>query len=72
MEAASLFTNELTWDEVRQFVQEGLNDMENNRLLDFDEVFDKLERRYSYAKNCSTSQRPFVRRNYGLVAGGGY
>ena len=32
----------------------------------------KLERRYSYAKNCSTSQRPFVRRNYGLVAGGGY
>lgn len=46
MEAASLFTNELTWDEVRQFVQEGLNDMENNRLLDFDEVFDKLERRY--------------------------
>lgn len=46
MEAASLFTNEPAWDEVRQFVQEGLDDMENNRLLDFDEVFDKLERRY--------------------------
>ena len=46
MEAASLFTNEPVWDEIRQFVQEGLDDMENNRLLNFDEVFDKLERRY--------------------------
>lgn len=46
MEAVSLFTNEPVWDEVRQFVQEGLDDMEKNGLLDFEEVFDKLERRY--------------------------
>lgn len=46
MEAATFFTNESAWDEVSQFVQEGLDDMENNGLVDFDEVVDRLERRY--------------------------
>ena len=33
--------------EIRNFVNEGLKDVENNDLYDFDQVFDELESRYS-------------------------
>ena len=32
--------------EIRGFVNEGLQDMYNNNLLDFDSTFDELEERY--------------------------
>lgn len=38
---------ELTRMEIRSFVGEGLQDVYNNRLLDFDSTFDELEERYS-------------------------
>ncbi|MBR5508763.1 MAG: hypothetical protein IKV59_01775 [Lachnospiraceae bacterium] len=33
--------------EIRDFVNEGLNDVSKNKLLDFDDVFDEIEARYS-------------------------
>lgn len=39
--------DEITRMEIRNFVNEGLQDACKNRLLDFDETFDKLEERYS-------------------------
>lgn len=38
---------ELTRMEIRNFVNEGLQDMYQNNLLDFDSTFDELEERYS-------------------------
>ncbi len=38
---------ELTRIEIRSFVNEGLQDVYNNRLLDFDSTFDELKERYS-------------------------
>ena len=38
---------EVTRMEIRGFVNEGLQDMYNNKLLDFDSTFDELEERYS-------------------------
>lgn len=38
---------ELTRMEIRSFVSEGLQDVYNSRLLDFDSTFDELEARYS-------------------------
>jgi predicted transcriptional regulator len=35
--------------EIRSFVNEGLNDLQEGRLLDFDEAFDELESRYKNA-----------------------
>ena len=32
--------------EIRSFVNEGLQDVYNNKLLDFDTTFDELEERY--------------------------
>lgn len=32
--------------EIRSFVQEGLQDVYNNKLLDFETTFDELEERY--------------------------
>lgn len=32
--------------EIRGFVNEGLKDVQNNSLFDFDDVFDELESRY--------------------------
>ena len=32
--------------EIRGFVNEGLQDVHNNKLLDFDDTFDELEERY--------------------------
>lgn len=32
--------------EIRNFVNEGLQDVSQNRLLDFDTTFDELEKRY--------------------------
>lgn len=32
--------------EIRSFVNEGLKDLKEGRLLDFDEAFDELESRY--------------------------
>lgn len=32
--------------EIRKFVNEGLQDMYDNKLLDFDTTFDELEERY--------------------------
>ena len=35
--------------EIRSFVNEGLKDVQNNDLFNFDEVFDELESRYRSA-----------------------
>ncbi len=35
--------------EIRNFVNEGLKDVQENNLFDFDEVFDELEGRYENA-----------------------
>ncbi|MCL2717477.1 MAG: hypothetical protein FWE14_01665 [Lachnospiraceae bacterium] len=35
--------------EIRSFVNEGINDLKESRLLDFDEAFNELERRYENA-----------------------
>lgn len=32
--------------EIREFVNDGLEDMYHNRLVDFDHAFDELEKRY--------------------------
>lgn len=37
---------ELAKTEVRNYIYEGLQDVYNNRLLDFDSTFDELEERY--------------------------
>lgn len=47
MEATINYSNdEIARMEIRSFVNEGLQDVYSNRLLDFDETFDKLEERY--------------------------
>ena len=33
--------------EIRNFINEGLKDVENNELYDFDEVLDEIESRYA-------------------------
>ena len=33
--------------EIRKFVNEGLQDVHDNKLLDFDATFDELEERYN-------------------------
>lgn len=38
---------ELTRMEIRSFVNEGLQDVYQNKLLDFDSTFDELEERYT-------------------------
>ena len=38
---------ELAKRELRKFLDEGLQDVSNNQLLDFNETFDELEKRYS-------------------------
>ncbi|MBQ7360750.1 MAG: hypothetical protein IJY10_07175 [Lachnospiraceae bacterium] len=38
---------EVTRVEIRSFVAEGLEDLSNDKLLDFDSTFDELEERYS-------------------------
>lgn len=38
---------ELTKTEIRNFINEGLQDVYNDELLDFDSVFDELEKRYT-------------------------
>lgn len=45
--AALLDEQEMTRMEIRNFVNEGLKDVANGDLLDFDEVFDELEERYA-------------------------
>lgn len=48
MEARITYTPEdLARIEIRQFVNEGLQDVCDNNLLDFDSTFDELEKRYS-------------------------
>ena len=39
-------SEEQTRQEIRGFVNEGLKDVQENALYDFDEVFDELESRY--------------------------
>ena len=41
--------DEIAEMEIRNFVNEGLKDVQNNDLYDFDEVFDELESRYQSA-----------------------
>lgn len=42
-----LFTpEEQARQEIRNFVNEGLKDVQENALYDFDDVFDELESRY--------------------------
>lgn len=38
---------ELTRMEIRSFVNEGLQDVYQNKLLDFDSTFDELEEKYA-------------------------
>lgn len=40
---------ELARMEIRNFVNKGLKDIQNNELFDMDEVFDELESRYKDA-----------------------
>lgn len=48
MEATIEYSKEeLARMELRKFLDEGLHDVENHQLLDFDETFDELEKRYS-------------------------
>lgn len=48
MEATIEYSKEeLTRVELRKFLDEGLQDVSNNQLLDFNETFDELEKRYS-------------------------
>lgn len=37
---------ELAKVEINSFINEGLQDMYNNELIDFDDAFDELEERY--------------------------
>lgn len=37
---------ELAKRQLQEFIYEGLQDVYNNELLDFDSVFDELEKRY--------------------------
>lgn len=47
MEAAIIYPqDEISKTEIHSFVREGLQDVSQNRLLDFDTVFDELEVRY--------------------------
>ncbi len=41
------YTKEIAKTEIRNFVEEGLQDVYHERLLDFDTTFDELEQRYS-------------------------
>lgn len=51
MEATINYSQEeVTRMEIRSFVNEGLQDVYQNKLLDFDETFDELEERYSANK----------------------
>lgn len=48
MEAQITYTNEeLARMEIHQFVNDGLQDVYNNNLLDFDNTFNELEKKYS-------------------------
>lgn len=40
------FLEDMTEEEFRQFILEGVKDIEEGRVLDFDTVFDELEERY--------------------------
>lgn len=40
------FLDEMTPEEFKQFLQEGIDDLKKGNVLDFDEVFDELEKRY--------------------------
>ena len=40
-------SEEFIRNEIQTFVNEGLQDMYNGNLLDFDQTFDELEERYS-------------------------
>ena len=42
----SIYAEEQARQEIRGFVNEGLKDVQNNSLFDFDDVFDELESRY--------------------------
>jgi hypothetical protein len=39
--------DEITRTEIRNFVNEGLQDVYQDKLLDFDATFDELQERYS-------------------------
>lgn len=48
MEATINYSSaEFTRMQIRSFVSEGLQDVYNNNLLDFDDTFDELEKRYN-------------------------
>ena len=48
MEATIEYSKEeLARIELRKFLDEGLQDVQSDRLLDFEETFDELEKRYS-------------------------
>lgn len=47
MEATMNYTQEeLATMQIRRFVNAGLHEMHNDKLLDFDTTFDELEERY--------------------------
>lgn len=48
MEAIKNYSQEeMSKNELRNFVEEGLQDVVRGKLLDFDATFDELEKRYS-------------------------
>lgn len=48
MEATIQYSKEeLTRQELRKFLDEGLQELSAEQLLDFNETFDELEKRYS-------------------------
>lgn len=40
--------DEMTPDEFNQFLEKGLEDLRNGNVLDFDTVFDELEKRFEF------------------------
>ena len=44
--ALNLHSKDLSKTEFLHFINEGLQDVSQNRLLDFDTIFDELEERY--------------------------
>ena len=42
------FLDEMTPEEFKQFLEEGLDDLRKGNVLDFDTVFEELEKRYSF------------------------
>lgn len=47
MDGKQIMQSDFSSTEFAEFINAGLRDVENNNLLDFDTVFDKLRERYN-------------------------